>query len=66
MTNGESKIYRGYTIRKENGRSYKVGGFMTVFKCYADAKDAIDASEAEDKALREAEEYVQNVLGGWL
>ena len=66
MTNGESKIYRGCTIKKENGRRFLVGGFMTIFTCYADAKDAIDAASAEEKALTDAEDYVQTVCGGWL
>ena len=65
MKNGQSKIYRGYTITKVSGRIYKVGGFITLFDCYAAAKDAIDAAEAEDKALADAERYVQS-LGGWL
>jgi len=66
MKNGESRNYKGYTIKKENGRRYLVGGFITVFTCYLDAKEAIDAAEAEDKALAEAEQYVQEVCGGWL
>ena len=66
MRNNETKRYKGYTIRKERAGMYFVGGFMDVFKSWAEAKDAIDAAEAEDKALTEAEDYVQNVLGGWM
>ena len=66
MRNNETKRYRGRTIRKEHEGMYFVGGFMDVFKTYAEAKDAIDAAAAEDKALAEAEEYVQTVLGGWM
>lgn len=66
MKNGENKNYKGYTIKKENGHRYLVGGFISIFTCYSDAKEAIDAAEAEDKALTEAEQYVQEVCGGWM
>lgn len=66
MRNNEVKRYRGRTIRKEREGMYFVGGFMDVFKTYAEAKDAIDAAAAEDKALAEAEEYVRDVIGGYL
>ena len=39
---------------------------MRIFTSYAEAKDEIDAWENEEKALAEAERYVQEVLGGWL
>lgn len=66
MRNGEVKEYKGSYIRKHNGSKYTVGGCMTTFTSYAEAKDEIDAWAAEEKALAEAEEYVQTVCGGWL
>lgn len=66
MKNGEVKEYKGCEIRKHTGTKYTVGGCMRIFTSYAEAKDEIDAWENEEKALAEAERYVQEVLGGWL
>ena len=66
MKNNEIRNYKGYTIRKEREGLYFIGGFMDVYSSWAEAKDAVDAAAAEDKALAEAEDYVQNVLGGWM
>lgn len=66
MRNNETKRYKGYTVRKEREGRYFIGGFMDSFSTWADAKEAIDAAVAEDKALAEAEEYVQTVLGGYM
>lgn len=66
MRNGEFKIYRGKKITKINGKKFAVGGYLVYFDTYQDAKTAIDADAAEDKALREIDDYVKNVLGGYL
>lgn len=66
MKNNEVKNYKGYTIKKESNDSFIVNGFLNKFKSYNNAKIAIDETIAEEKALDEVEEYVQNVCGGWL
>ena len=65
MRKDETKIYKGSTIRKAHEGEYIVGGYLVTFRRYADAKDAIDAADAEQRALDEAERYVQTVCGGW-
>ena len=66
MRNNEVKNYKGYTIKKENNNSFIVNGFLVKFKSYDEAKKAIDETIAEEQALDDVEEYVQNVCGGWL
>ena len=66
MRNNEVKNYKGYTIKKENNNSFIVNGFLSKFKSYDEAKKAIAETIAEEKALDDVEEYVQNVCGGWL
>ena len=66
MRNNEVKNYKGYTIKKENNNSFIVSGFLAKFKSYDEAKKAIDETIAEEQALDDVEEYVQNVCGGWL
>lgn len=66
MRNNEVKNYKGYTIKKENNNSFIVNGFLVKFKSYDEAKKAIDETIAEEQALDDIEEYVQNVCGGWL
>ena len=66
MRNNEVKRYKGYTIRKEREGLYFIGGFMDSFSTWAEAKEAIDAAVAEDKALKDAEDYVRDVIGGYL
>lgn len=65
MTNGEIKIYKGCNIKRISGSKFVVGGFMTIFSTYYEAKEAIDAADAEEKALAEIDNYVKNVLGGY-
>ena len=65
MKNGEIKNYKGCTIKKVSGKEFMVGGFMTVFSSYDEAKEAIDTADAEEKALQDIDEYVKYVLGGY-
>lgn len=66
MRNGEIKDYKGKVIRKVSGTEWQVGGFFWTFQTYDEAKEAIDAAEAEDRSLRESEQYVKDFCGGWL
>lgn len=65
MTNGEIKRYKGCEIKRISGNKFAVGGFMTTFSTYYEAKEAIDAADAEEKALAEADRYVKDILGGF-
>ena len=65
MTNGEIKRYKGCDIKRISGKKFVVGGFMTTFSSYYDAKEAIDAADAEEKALAEIDQYINDVLGGY-
>ena len=65
MTNGEIKIYKGCEIKRLSGREFVVGGFMTIFSSYYEAKEAIDAADSEEKALAEIDNYVKDVFGGY-
>ena len=49
MTNGEIKRYKGCEIKRINGKQFVVGGFITIFSTYYEAKEAIDAADAEEK-----------------
>lgn len=66
LRNGESKIYKGRKITKINGKCFQVGGYFYSFKSYYDAKYAIDADAAEDKALKDIDQYVKDVCGGYM
>ena len=66
MRNGEIKVYKGCTIRKVSGDEFVVGGFMNRFDSYRKAKEAVDAAAEEEKAMTDAEQYVQSVCGGWM
>ena len=63
--NSMTKTYKGKTIKKV-GSKYTAGGFFTYFDSIQDVIDAIDAAEMEDQALKEIEDYVRDVLGGYL
>lgn len=65
MRNGETKNYKGCEIKKISGKEFIVGGFITKFATYYEAKEAIDAADAEEKALAEVDNYVNEVLGGY-
>lgn len=65
MKNGETKRYKGCDIKRISGKEFTVGGFMTIFSSYYEAKEAIDAADAEEKALAEIDNYVKEVLGGY-
>ena len=65
MKNGEAKNYKGCEIKKISGKRFVVGGFMTRFSTYYEAKEAIDAADAEEKALARIDNYVNKVLGGY-
>ena len=65
MRNGEIKNYKGCTIKKISGKEFMVCGFLTSFASYYEAKEAIDAADAEEKALAEIDDYVNGVLGGY-
>jgi hypothetical protein len=66
MRNGEIKAYKGYAIKEETGNSFRVNGFIKKFESYDDAKKAIDYAVTEEKAMRDVENHVQNVCGGWI
>lgn len=65
MRNGETKLYRGKSIKKISGTRYIVPGYLGYFGSYYEAKDAIDAADAEDKALDAIAERIK-LLGGYL
>lgn len=66
LRNGEFKIYRNRKITKINGKCFQVGGYIHYFSSYYDAKNAIDADCAEEKALADIDRYVKDVCGGYM
>lgn len=63
MKNGEYKIYKGATITKVSGGRWLLNG--REVESYEEAKREVDFSFAEDNALRQIDDYVVDVVGGW-
>ena len=66
MTTGEVKIYKGKKIKAVGKGQFVIPGFIGRFNSYYEAKGAIDACVAEDRALEEIDAYVRNVIGGYI
>lgn len=64
MKNGEFIIYRGYKITKVTGKDFVVGN--KHYNTYFDAQRDIDIDIAEENALRNIDNYVSDICGGWL
>lgn len=66
MKIGETKVYKGKSIKMVGRDKFVVPGFINYFRSYYEAKDGIDACISEDIAMKEIDAYVRDVLGGYM
>lgn len=64
MRNNEIKIYKGSKIQKQPKGKWTLNGKEVT--SYEDAKRLVDVEEAENKALKNCDNYVAEVCGGWM
>lgn len=64
MRNNEIKIYKGAEIQKQPKGKWALNGRPVA--SYEEAKRLVDFEEAENKALKDSDNYVAEVCGGWL
>ena len=64
MNNNEVKMYKGCAIKKLPKGKWTLNNRPVA--SYEEAKRLVDFEEAEDKALRDSDNYVVEVCGGWL
>jgi hypothetical protein len=64
MINNEVKYYKGNEIKKLPKGKWTLNG--AEVGSYNEAKRLVDINEAERKALKDIDDYVVEVCGGWL
>ena len=64
MKNNEIKIYKGCKIQKLPKGKWTLNNRPVA--SYEEAKRIVDFEELENKALKDSDNYVQEVCGGWL
>ena len=64
MRNNEIKIYKGCKIQKLPKGKWTLNNRPVA--SYEEAKRIVDMEEAEDKALKDIDNYVVDVCCGWL
>ena len=64
MNNYNTKIYKGAVIQKQPKGKWTLNNRQVAG--YNEAKQIVDYEEAEEKALRNIDNYVADVVGGWL
>lgn len=64
MRNNEIKIYKGCKIQKQPKGKWILNGKEVA--SYEEAKRIVDMEEAEEKALKNIDNYVVEVCGGFL
>ena len=63
MKNNEIKIYKGCKIQKQPKGKWTLNG--KEIASYEEAKRLVDMEEAEEKALANIDNYVNDVCCGW-
>lgn len=64
MKNNEIKIYKGCKIQKLPKGKWSLNG--RKISSYEEAKRIVDYEGAENKALKDSDNYVAEVCCGWL